>query len=71
MTLNRAVASQAGRQFASQFATTAGGVKLAAGVLAGLAAGRADLISPSNIASVMLRLRDRVAKRYSKFGDGK
>src|SRR5262249_30014788 len=36
---------QARRRFASQFATTAGGVNLAAGVLAGLVAGRADIFA--------------------------
>ena len=33
------------RRFASQFATTAGGVNLAAGVLAGLVAGRVDIFA--------------------------
>jgi len=36
---------QARRQFACQFATIAGGVNLAGGVLAGLVAGRADIFA--------------------------
>jgi hypothetical protein len=36
---------QAGRQFAYQFATIAGGVNLAGGVLAGLVAGRANIFA--------------------------